>query len=246
MEAVTVRGTLENDVAAGELVNMRLSSTACTVRVNGETVFSFDGIGDSEPAGEPLLGWIGFRSPGISTRDEVEIALSSAASYSVLGDYVIVLDSLCTGEPDALFVASVASHLPMFVSGILVLIAGLILLLIASVGYLIGVPKETGGLRFAFYVLIGGVWIFFCFDYITSVSYTPLDVYKRQAQATRRPAATRPEARRRARARRSTRGRQFPIPSPTSRRRWTPTSSSSAPVWPAARAPRRRPRRAAR
>ena len=55
----------------------------------------------------------------------------------------------------------------MFVSGILVLIAGLILLLIASVGYLIGVPKETGGLRFAFYVLIGGVWIFFCFDYIT-------------------------------------------------------------------------------
>lgn len=167
VEAVTVRGTLENDVAAGELVNMRLSSTACTVRVNGETVFSFDGIGDSEPAGEPLLGWIGFRSPGISTRDEVEIALSSAASYSVLGDYVIVLDSLCTGEPDALFVASVASHLPMFVSGILVLIAGLILLLIASVGYLIGVPKETGGLRFAFYVLIGGVWIFFCFDYIT-------------------------------------------------------------------------------
>ena len=163
VEAVTVRGTLENDVAAGELVNMRLSSTACTVRVNGETVFSFDGIGDSEPAGEPLLGWIGFRSPGISTRDEVEIALSSAASYSVLGDYVIVLDSLCTGEPDALFVASVASHLPMFVSGI----AGLILLLIASVGYLIGVPKETGGLRFAFYVLIGGVWIFFCFDYIT-------------------------------------------------------------------------------
>ncbi|EGC90181.1 conserved domain protein [Eggerthella sp. HGA1] len=162
VEAVTVRGTLENDVAAGELVNMRLSSTACTVRVNGETVFSFDGIGDSEPAGEPLLGWIGFRSPGISTRDEVEIALSSAASYSVLGDYVIVLDSLCTGEPDALFVASVASHLPMFVSGILVLIAGLILLLIASVGYLIGVPKETGGLRFAFYVLIGGVWIFFC------------------------------------------------------------------------------------
>lgn len=167
VEAVTVRGTLENDVAAGELVNMRLSSTACTVRVNGETVFSFDGIGDSEPAGEPLLGWIGFRSPGISTRDEVEIALSSAASYSVLGDYVIVLDSLCTGEPGALFVASVASHLPMFVSGILVLIAGLILLLIASVGYLIGVPKETGGLRFAFYVLIGGVWIFFCFDYIT-------------------------------------------------------------------------------
>lgn len=49
VEAVTVRGTLENDVAAGELVNMRLSSTACTVRVNGETVFSFDGIGDSEP-----------------------------------------------------------------------------------------------------------------------------------------------------------------------------------------------------
>ena len=30
VEAVTVRGTLENDVAAGELVNMRLSSTACT------------------------------------------------------------------------------------------------------------------------------------------------------------------------------------------------------------------------
>ena len=82
VEAVTVRGTLENDVAAGELVNMRLSSTACTVRVNGETVFSFDGIGDSEPAGEPLLGWIGFRSPGISTRDEVEIALSSAASLT--------------------------------------------------------------------------------------------------------------------------------------------------------------------
>ena len=46
VEAVTVRGTLENDVAAGELVNMRLSSTACTVRVNGETVFSSDGIGD--------------------------------------------------------------------------------------------------------------------------------------------------------------------------------------------------------
>ncbi|MFR3090427.1 MAG: hypothetical protein ACLTMP_00645 [Eggerthella lenta] len=143
VEAVTVRGTLERR-------RRRLVSTPEAAGVHGARQRR-DGVlvrryRRFEPAGEPLRGWIGFRSPGISTRDEVEIALSSAASYSVLGDYVIVLDSLCTGEPDALFVASVASHLPMFVSGILVLIAGLILLLIASVGYLIGVPKETGGL----------------------------------------------------------------------------------------------------
>ena len=167
VDTVEVRGTLSADVPSGARINVRLSSTACTVRVNGEVVFASDGIGDVGPAGEPLLGWVGFPSPGISAQDRVEVSLSRATGYSALGDYLIALDSLCVGEPDALFMAAVASHWPMFAAGLVVLVSGLVLLLVASVGHLVGVPREAGGLSFALYVITAGVWIFFCFDYIT-------------------------------------------------------------------------------
>ncbi|WP_139652860.1 sensor histidine kinase [Raoultibacter phocaeensis] len=167
VSSIVVRGSLGVESAAGERINVRLSSTAYALSVNGTEVFSSPGIGDAGPASEPLLGWVGFASPGISADDEVEIRLSSSSGYCALGDYAIALDSLHAGDANALFFAMVQRYLPMFVSGLVVLVAGLVLFLVASVGHLIGVPKEEGGLRFALYVLVGGVWIFFCFDYIT-------------------------------------------------------------------------------
>lgn len=167
VQSIVVKGHLLSAVPEGERINLRLSSTSCTFRVNGEEVFFFDGRSGKGPASEPLLGWVGFSSPGITLNDEVEIELRSISAYSSAGDYELTFRTFCAGAADSLREAMVTLFAPMFICGLLVLIAGFLLALIATVGHLIGVPKERGSLLFATYVLIGGLWIFFCFDYIT-------------------------------------------------------------------------------
>ncbi|RDB61383.1 hypothetical protein C1878_11755 [Gordonibacter sp. 28C] len=167
VRSVTVRGRLSCAVPEGERVNLRLSSTSCVVRVNGTEAFSFDGRSGAGPASEPMLGWVGFASSGITESDLVEVELRSASRWSSLGDYELTFRTLNAGDADSLRRAMTQLFFPMFACGAAVLCAGVVLLLVASLGHLIGVPKERGGMLFACYVLLGGVWIIFCFDYVT-------------------------------------------------------------------------------
>ncbi|MBX9032777.1 sensor histidine kinase [Gordonibacter massiliensis (ex Traore et al. 2017)] len=167
VQSVTVCGRLSHAVPEGERVNLRLSSTSCVIRVNGMEAFSFDGRSGTDPASEPMLGWVGFTSPGITEGDQVEVELRSASRWSSLGDYELTFRTLNAGDADSLRRAMTQLFFPMLACGAAVLCAGVVLLLVASLGHLVGVPKERGGMLFAVYVLLGGVWIFFCFDYVT-------------------------------------------------------------------------------
>ena len=167
VQSVAVRGRLSCAVPEGERVNLRLSSTSCVVRVNGTEAFSFDGRSGTGPASEPMLGWVGFASPGITESDLVEVELRSASRWSSLGDYELTFRTLNAGDADSLRRAMTQLFFPMLACGAVVLCAGVVLLLVASLGHLVGVPKERGGMLFACYVLLGGVWIIFCFDYVT-------------------------------------------------------------------------------
>ncbi|WP_080800318.1 sensor histidine kinase [Arabiibacter massiliensis] len=173
IRSVAVKGRLSSAVPAGTPVNLRLSSTACVVRVNGVSVFGFDGLSADGPAAEPMLGWVSFPSPGIDADDEVEVELRHATLYSSRGDYELTFRTLCAGDEDSLRHDMIGLFSPMFACGVAVLFAGACLLLIASAGRFVGMPKERGSLLFACFVLLGGVWIFFCFDYITLLVPNP-------------------------------------------------------------------------
>ncbi|MEG1525312.1 MAG: histidine kinase [Clostridia bacterium] len=165
---VTVRGHFVRAIEPNEILLMRINNLRVQMRVNGALVFSFGETG-TYPAfvNAPGNVWQSFRSPGITTTDEVTIVLENGYQGNLSERITCFLNRMQVGSERHLLTNMLREHLVSLITGLVTLSVGIVMLLISIAGIVFHIPNNRKSLLFAAILITGGTWLLSNFEYMS-------------------------------------------------------------------------------
>lgn len=177
LDTVAIRGHFSADVPQGWVLMLRLDNIRARISLNGEEVYRY-GAEESIPDFSKTAGatWDYYASPGITTRDDVEIVIQNIYEGRTTNAIDRFMSSIYLGHGYELYDQMLQEKMPSILFGFIIFVAGIILLTICAIGKIFKHPSMERGIALSCITIVGGLWIFFDggYPYATLLFRNPL------------------------------------------------------------------------